>query len=371
MGLLDRYLGKEILLPFGASLLFLTQILLATTILGQAEVLFGSGVALGEVGLVIAALLPSFLGYVIPIAFLLGAVIGVGRLAEDREVVALGAAGISPARLLRVPFLLGVAVAAIAVWLALYVEPLGLRSAHLRMNDIVKRNVMSDVRGGTFYDQIPGYTLYAQTAEGGRWGNVLIHDRTNEAAPVLALARRGQLEPVGDGQDMRLVLREGELHREQPDADEYAVAAFDRAQVRVALGTALSDKSGMVRESRELTLADYRGRIADARAKGDLAGARRWEGTLHRKISGALVVIPFALLAVPLGAFRRGGRAFGIGASFLVVVIHYVLLRGGEVLVQRGTLPPVLGLELANVILAAAGLGLTGWLARTGPGAVR
>jgi lipopolysaccharide export system permease protein len=416
VGLLDRYVAREILLPFAAALLFLTQLLLATQILGQAAVLFGSGVSLLDVGLVIVALFPYFLGFVIPIAFVLGVVVGVGRLAEDREVVALGAAGLSPARLLRFPLLLAVVLAALTAWLSLSVEPAGLRLARVRMNDIVKRNVMNDVRGGTFYDQIPGYVLYAEKASRGRWENVLIHDRSNPGAPVLAVARRGRLEPVGEAQDVQLVLEDGELHREQlgepgpPDglapggaprpeaaatatavpaatpapapaapaegvgdgADgEYALASFGRARVVIGLGTALTDRNGVSRGSREQTISDYRRRIEVARSRGDAKEALRWEGFLHRKISSALVLLPFALIAVPLGANRRGGRAFGVGATFLLIVVHYLLLRGGEVMVQRGSLPAVVGLELPNVVLLAAGLLLVALSNRRGAGAVR
>ncbi|BDG01713.1 LptF/LptG family permease [Anaeromyxobacter oryzae] len=422
MGLLDRYLAKEILLPFAAGLLFLTQLLLATQILGQAQVLFGSGVSLRDVGLVILALMPYFLGFVLPIAFVLGVVVGVGRLAEDREVVAFGAAGLSPARLVRFPLLLGVALAAVSLWLSLSVEPAGLRFARVRMNDIVKRNVMNDVRGGTFYDQIPNYVLYAERARGGRWENVLIHDRSNPGAPVLALARHGRLEPVGEGQDVQLVLEEGEVHREQEQAappgplplraqtqaqqgsqgaapagapapapavaeapagtadaqedadasdDQYAVATFGKARVIIGLGTALTDRNGVSRGSREQTVADYRRRVAEARARGDVPDALRWEGFLQRKVSAALVLVPFALIAVALGANRRGGRAFGVGATFLLVVVHYLLLRGGEVLVQRGNLAPVVGLELPNVILGALGVALVVLMNHRGAGAVR
>lgn len=376
MGLLDRYLAKEILLPFAAALLFLTQLLLATQILGQAQVLFGSGVSLADVGLVILALLPYFLGFVTPIAFVLGVVVGVGRLAEDREVVALGAAGLSPARLVRVPLLLAVVLAAGSMWLSISVEPAALRFARVRMNDIVKRNVMNDVQGGTFYDQIPNYVLYAERARGGRWENVLINDRSNPASPVLALARRGRLEPVGEGQDVQLVLEDGEVHREQEQppgevGDEYALAAFSRARMVIELGTALSDRNGVSRSSREQTVADYRRHAAESRARGDERDALRWEGYLHRKISAALVLLPFAFIAVPLGANRRGGRAFGVGATFLVVVVHYLLLRGGEVIVQRGNLPAAVGLELPNVILGAAGLLLVALLSHRGAGAVR
>ena len=129
MSLLDRYLAREILLPFAAGLVFLTQLLLATQVFARAEVLFGSGVSAGDVAVVTLALLPHFVGYVLPVAFLLGATVGVARLAEDREVIALGAAGVSPLRLVRVPLVLGLAVGALGVWSALWLEPATLGAA--------------------------------------------------------------------------------------------------------------------------------------------------------------------------------------------------------------------------------------------------
>ena len=52
MGLLERYLAKEILLPFLAALLFLTQLLLMTQILARADILFGAGVTAVDVAAV-------------------------------------------------------------------------------------------------------------------------------------------------------------------------------------------------------------------------------------------------------------------------------------------------------------------------------
>ncbi|HSD20925.1 MAG TPA: LptF/LptG family permease [Anaeromyxobacter sp.] len=370
MRLLHRYLAKEILLPFAAGLLFLTQILLATQLLAQADVLFGSGVSIVDVGAVVLYLLPYFLAYVLPIAFLLGAVLGVGRLAEDREVVALGAAGFSPAFLVPVPLAIAVAVAGVGLWLSLEAVPTSLDAARVRLNEIVKRNVMNDVRPGTFYDQIPGYTLYAERVRHGRWENVLISDRSDPSAPVLALARGGRLEPVGAAEEMRLVLEDGEVHREQVDSDEYVLASFRRADVVLGLGTALSDRNSVSRTGRD-DLAELHARIAQARAKGDAAAARRAEASLHRRIASPLAVIPFALLAVPLGASRRAGRAFGVGATFLVVVAHYLLLRGGEVMAQRGALPAALALQLPTIVLSAVALALIAIQVHRGTGAVR
>jgi lipopolysaccharide export system permease protein len=368
--LLHRYLAKEILLPFAAGVLFLTQVLLATSLLSEADVLFGSGVSLLDVASVIAYLVPNLLGYVLPIAFLLGAVLGVGRLAEDREVVALGAAGLSPAFLVPVPLAIGGVVAAVGLWLSIDVIPASLSAASLRLNEIVKRNVTNDIRPGTFYDQIPGYTLYAERVGAGGWANVLISDRSNPDAPVLALARGGRLEPVGAGQEMRLELQSGEVHREAAEAGEYVVAEFRRAELVLGLGTALTDRRALVK-GHVGGLEDLSDRAREARERGDLAQARRAEGMLHRRIASPLAVIPFALLAVPLGASRRAGRAFGVGATFLAVVVHYLLLRGGEVLAQRGALPAALALQLPTIVLSAVALVMIVLQARRGPGAVR
>jgi lipopolysaccharide export system permease protein len=369
--IIDRYLAKEILQPFLAGLLFLTQLLLATQILNKADILFGSGVSLVDVGSIVVALLPNILGYVLPIAFLLGAVIGVGRLSEDREVIALGAAGISPARLVRVPLALGIVATALGLWLSTTLEPAGFVLARERINEVVKRNVSSDVRPGTFYEQIPGYTLYAERTHGGRWENVLISDRSNPRAPVLALARNGHLEPVGAGREMRLVLDLGELHREEAGSDQYVAAEFRHADVVIGLGNVLSERNILNRTSRELSGAAFDRRIAEARKAGNESDARRWEGYKHRRYGQPMAMIPFALLAVPLGASRRIGRAFAMAATILAVIAQYVLMRGGEVMAQRGVLPAWLSLQLATIVLSALAVSMIVAQARRGPGAVR
>ncbi len=370
MSLLDRYLAREILLPFAAGLVFLTQLLLATALLARADVLFGSGVSPVDLGVMTLALLPHFLGFVLPVAVLLGAVLGVGRLSEDREVVALGAAGISPLRLVRVPLALAVVAAALGVANALWVEPATLAVGRLRLNEIIKKNVQSDVRAGTFYDRIPGFTLYVEKVEGGTWHNVLLHDRSSPDTPVLALASRGRLEPVGAGEEMRLDLAKGELHREDVASDDYVVAAFDAGTLSIGLGTALTDRNALRAGSNEVPLEDAieAARPGPGRNPEDV---RRAAAGLQRRISAPLAVLPFALLAVGLGASRRAGRAYGVGATILAVVAHYLLLRASEVLAWRGALPPVLALQLPNLVLAAAGAALLALLARRGPGAVR
>jgi lipopolysaccharide export system permease protein len=368
---LDRYLAREILLPFAAGLVFLTQILLATNILAQAGVLFGSGVSILDVARVSLDLVPHFLGYVLPVSFLLGAVVGVGRLADDREIVALGAAGVSPVRLVRVPLLLGVLASAAALLLALLVEPRALRDARLLVNDLIRRNVTNDVKGGVFYEELPGLTLYAESVKEGRWSRVLISDRSDPQAPLLALAQEGRLEPAGAGSDLRLVLGDGEVHREELRSDEYVVAAYRRATITLGVAQTLREQNRIGGALFELAPGEIARRAREAGAAGNREAMLRWDTFLHRRVAAPLSILAFALLAVPVAATRRGGRAFGYAATLLSVVGYYALMRFGEGLSQKGSLPPWLGPHLGNLFFALAGLVLTALLGRRGPEAVR
>jgi lipopolysaccharide export system permease protein len=294
----------------------------------------------------------------------------VGRLADDREIMAIGAAGLSPLRLVRVPLAMGLVLAGLGVWLSVHVEPAGLREAQYRFNEIIKKNVTANVRPGTFFQEIPQFTVYAEQVGREGWGHVLISDRSEPSAPVLALARRGRLEPVGAGEEMRLVLEDGEVHREEAGADEYLHATFRRAGISLGLGTTLSDKNVLAGSTKALTLEELqeRARPAPGRSEGDRLAA---EVALERRFASPLVVIAFALMAVPIAAMRRGGRAAGIGAAVGGVLAHYLLLRAGEVLAERGALPPAVALQLPLAVLLTVGLGLCWLLARRGPGAVR
>src|SRR5688572_1269830 len=99
--ILDRYVIRELLLPMGLSLVLLTFILVIPPILRDAEELIVKGIAWSTFLHVLVLLLPQALSLTIPMAVLLGLLIGLGRLSSDREFVALQSCGVSPFGLIR------------------------------------------------------------------------------------------------------------------------------------------------------------------------------------------------------------------------------------------------------------------------------
>ena len=99
--ILDRYLIREILLPFFLGLVVLTFLLQVPPFLQQSQAFIAKGVPLATVIHALYMLLPQALSITIPMAVLLGILVGFGRLAADREFVAMQACGVSLLRLLR------------------------------------------------------------------------------------------------------------------------------------------------------------------------------------------------------------------------------------------------------------------------------
>src|SRR5260370_34866127 len=98
MPLLDRLLLREIFFPLAVGLLAILQLLLILQLLQLNQVVFGSAVTLADLGRVTAALAPHFMVVAVPLAYMLGVQLGLGRLAGDQDLLPPSPAGAPPPR---------------------------------------------------------------------------------------------------------------------------------------------------------------------------------------------------------------------------------------------------------------------------------
>src|SRR6476659_2951834 len=126
----------------------------------QLEQLVAKGVPWPVALRMMLTLIPQALGLTIPMALLVGLLIGLGRMSGDRETVALLACGVSPYRLLR-PVLLMATVAGAA---HLYVMTQAIPDANQTFRqityDVVSQQLENDVRPQVFFQNFPGWVLY-------------------------------------------------------------------------------------------------------------------------------------------------------------------------------------------------------------------
>src|SRR5687768_6676124 len=208
---IDRYVIREVIPPFLLALVVLTFVLEIPPVMAHLENLVAKGVSWQIALQIILTLIPQGLGITIPMALLTGILVGLGRLSADREAVALLATGVSPYRLLR-PVL---AFASVTTAATLYVMLQALPDANQTFRevtfDVISQKLATDIRPRQFFEEFPGFVLYAQDedAAGGGWKDVLVADSTKPDSTMLYMADRGRVDIDRTKQSVQLVLGNG------------------------------------------------------------------------------------------------------------------------------------------------------------------
>src|SRR5262245_27380232 len=194
MRTLDRYLIRETLGPFGLALGLFTFVLAVRPVLDQAQLLLSKGVPVPTVGFLLTLLLPQALGVTLPMAFLAGLLMALGRLSGDRETVALLACGVNPLRLLRPALVLALVGAGMTLYVMLDLLP----DSNQRFREItaqfLRQTAESDIKPQMFYTGFPGKVIIVRdTKSAGGWDGVLVADTSHSPQISITTADHGRL----------------------------------------------------------------------------------------------------------------------------------------------------------------------------------
>jgi LPS export ABC transporter permease LptF/LPS export ABC transporter permease LptG len=358
MRILDRYLIREILFPFAIALVVLTFVLIIPFIIELAEQLIQKGVSWSVILQLMVTLLPATLGMTIPMSLLIAVLIAFGRLSGDREIVVLMACGVSPYRLLRPVFALGI-VAALAT---LYVMIESIPNANQTHREIIARVVADRAEGQVqprvFFEDFPNTVLYVRDVppEGG-WRGVIAADTRNAAQPIVYVARSGRMVVDRQARTIHMVLQDGAQHvTKGADPAAYEIARFQ--EMVIALDPqSVFPRTGPARGEREMTIAELRQNIALLAGRG--LPHHNLVVEIHKKFSIPVACLVFAIVAVGLGVTnRRDGKFASFVLGIAVIFVYYVIMFGAHAMTKGSLIPAWSAMWMPNIVLGAAGLAL-------------
>lgn len=350
---------SEILGPLGLGLLVYTFILLVQRFFSLAEMIIRRGVPSLTVGQLLLFSLPNIIVLTLPMALLLGVLLGIGRLASDSELIALRASGASVFRLVRPILLLSAGLALLNMALMLWVLPAGNQAYSQKLIEIVTRTVGQKFEPRVFYSEFQGKTLWLFDIEpDGTWRGVFLADSVPSEKSSVFVARRGRIEVDDAGE--RVVLRLDEAVEHSYDFSRpsvYEIRRHNRLRLLLRDRFASEERSRLAskRTMRALSFAEHRAIARDPAAAPEMRNLARVE--MHKRFAIPTACVALGLLAVPLGfTNRRGGKSSGFALSIGIVVLYYVLLMQGEEAARLGSLPPGLAMWLPNLLLGACAL---------------
>jgi len=370
--LLDRYLVREIIPPLAVGLILLTFALMMPPFLLNFEKLVEKGVDWITILRVLWTLAPQALCITIPMALLLGILVGLGRLSADREFVALQACGVSVFRVLRPIVLLAIlAVAATAYEIIVALPDANQTFREVTFN-IVAASAESDIKPRVFFTDFPNRVIYVRDIRpGAGWVDVFLADDTKGDRSTVYFAKSGRLVIDRARRRVELALTRGEWHTTYPGRPEaYESGSFESTSLNMDADTVFP-RTQIVKGDNEMTIAELRATIAENRRRGFPSYSQQF--TIQQKFSLPAACLVLTLIGVALGVNnRREGKLATMALGVGVVFVYYVLLYSSRAAaLGGGRLSPTLAPWVANILLGAAGVALVLWRARASDRPIR
>ena len=177
---LDKFIVTSFAGPFIGILLVVIFILMMQFLWLYIDELVGKGLGLKIIleflGWGAATMLPLSL----PLATLLASVMTVGQMAENNELIAMKASGISLARILRPLIICAGIISVLAFFAANNLVPVSYNKIYTLRDDIGKTKEEINIPTGTFYDGIDGYVLRVESKDDKTrmMHGVMVYDHT-------------------------------------------------------------------------------------------------------------------------------------------------------------------------------------------------
>lgn len=366
--ILDRYIVEEILAPFilcvGAFLVILVGDILYTL----AEFIASRQVGIGTVVELLVYKLPAILVITFPVSTLVGGLLGLGRLAKDREIQAMRLGGISLVRIFIPVLAFGLLMTVTTFTINEIVAPW----ANYRANAVIRKaafgGAFPQIREQVFFRGPGNRVYYVGSVDDAHreLRNVMIYELEG---PIPRLITAGSATWEG-----RVWYLTGGVIRE---LDEQGFTRYEAgfAKMEIPVGIEAESFSAGQKTPEEMTAGDLRKYLS---LFGQSPGSARIAVEYYRKFAVPFASAVFALLAAPLGARAvLGGRFVGVGVSIALLFVYYVLMSVARAMGTVAGLAPFLAAWAPNLCFGLAGLWLwaseEGWLARwtLQPAAVR
>jgi LPS export ABC transporter permease LptG/LPS export ABC transporter permease LptF len=309
--------------------------------------------------------LPNTFKVTIPMAVLVGVLLGLSRLAADSEIVAMRASGLGIGYFVRVSAIVAVAGTLIGLGNALYVAPRA-NQAILDMEQALETSQASyEIQPRVFYEDFKNFVLYVQDVRAGtgaaNWRQVFMADVTDPATPLITTAASATVANDSP-QELLMRLRDGSRHETVPgQPQQYNISTFVTSDMPLALSQQSDVHLG------RMDTAIYALPMQALLDRTHGPDAKRFQIELNNRFAFPAACMVLMLVGVPLGvASRRGGKSSGFVFTILLVLLYYVLSYTGIALSKQDKVSPFVGVWLANFLFAAAGIFLLWQMASGG-----
>ena len=299
---IDIYIFRQVLVALIAATGGLTALIWLTQSLRFIDLVVNRGLSFLVFLHLTSLLIPSFVAIILPITTYVVIQFVYQRLATDRELTVMRAAGLSPLALARPALTVALAATILGYALSLWIVPATLADFRQFQWEIRNRLAAFLLQDGVFTPLSEKLTVYIRSREkdGGLQG-ILVDDARDPASHATILAERGRLVDGPTGP--RVVLFDGS--RQQIDHQTGRLNVLTFSQNEIDLADATRDEGARPADMSEVSL----GALLDPHPALD-RDRSKWVAEGYKRMTAPLTTLSYAmvgLLSALGGIFRRHG----------------------------------------------------------------
>src|SRR5256884_2611913 len=230
--ILDRYSVREVSRHAFLGLVVFTFVFLVPRLVRLMEIYVrhvGSGAQILELFLCI---FPGVFVFTVPMATLIGVLLGLGRMSADSEIIALTSLGIGRRRILFPVGVLALVGALLTLVMTTWVGPGALRTLHTAEAQLISSQISFQLQPRVFDERFPKKVLYVNdvSASGTQWHGVFVADTGGEGGSQVTLADSAIVIAEPKQGKLELHLKGGTTHEfSREDPNHYAVTSFGQS----------------------------------------------------------------------------------------------------------------------------------------------
>jgi lipopolysaccharide export system permease protein len=354
-----RYLISEILPPFFVGLLAFTFILFVGRMLKLVELVVTRGIPLLQIGKLFSLILPTFLEMTVPMAFLLAILLGLGRMSNDQELLAMKASGVSPAQILWPVAMIAVVISVATLALTLFARPAANFALKKELYNIARSRIGTALKEKVFNNEFPKILIYVEEIipPGNTAQGVLIVDKRENSREDIILGKVARITTDEETNSLGLRLFDGSIYEREQKRPGFSQTRFNIYDFKLDLDELVGPVRQKESGPKEMPLFDLLDAIKAKQNRGGNAVGERME--LHQRISFGFLPLIFCLLGVSLSLLPRASRAnrsWGFMLCIFWLLAHYALISLGKALGDKNILHPIPAVWLPNVVIAGIGV---------------
>jgi lipopolysaccharide export system permease protein len=354
LGLVDRYLAKNIAIPLIGTLVLAAMLLVLEKMLRLFDFVITAGGPVSVVWRMLANLLPEYFSLGIPIGLLLGILLAFRKLALSSELDAMRGMGVGYGRLLRVPYLYAAGLLLVNIAIVGWVDPYArYRYEGLRF-ELKSGALGASIKVGEFNQFGKRMTLRIDRSEdnGTRLLGIFTALDDRSGTRVAATAAEGQFLSTDDPDTILFRLKDGRLIQDNPKFAAPRTLSFESYDLPINL-PAIDPFRGRGNEMKELVLPELASR-AYGGAAVHAEGQRAARANLHFRLVEVAMMLMLPLLAIALAVPpKRSTSALGIFIGIVMVVTYHKINQYAESAGSQGRLVPELALWLPFLAFVA------------------